>query len=60
MMVSFLATFAEFERDLLSERVKAGMADAHDKGKHVGRTALPPYAKNAVLDFLEEGRSSQI
>ena len=59
-MVSFLATFAEFERDLLSERVKAGMADARNKGKHVGRPSVPQYAKYAVLDLLKEGRLSQI
>jgi len=28
---------AEFERDIIAERVKAGMANAKWKGKHVGR-----------------------
>jgi putative DNA-invertase from lambdoid prophage Rac len=31
---------AEFERELLRERVKAGMAQARRTGKHVGRPAL--------------------
>jgi putative DNA-invertase from lambdoid prophage Rac len=39
-MVAFLATFAEFERDLLRERVKAGMADARNRGERIGRPFL--------------------
>jgi len=35
-----LAAMAEFERELLRERVKAGMAQAKRTGKHVGRPAL--------------------
>jgi DNA invertase Pin-like site-specific DNA recombinase len=31
---------AEFEREMLRERVKAGMAQARRSGKHVGRPAL--------------------
>ena len=33
----FLAVFAEFERDLIRERIKAGIADAHKRGKAHGR-----------------------
>jgi putative DNA-invertase from lambdoid prophage Rac len=32
-----LAVFAEFEREILSERVKAGIAQARSKGKALGR-----------------------
>lgn len=32
-----LAALAEFERELISERTKAGMAAAKMNGKHVGR-----------------------
>lgn len=35
-----LGAVAEFERELLRERVKAGMAQARRSGKHVGRPAL--------------------
>ena len=35
-----LGAVAEFERELLRERVKAGMAQARRTGKHVGRPAL--------------------
>jgi DNA invertase Pin-like site-specific DNA recombinase len=34
-----LGAVAEFERELLRERVKAGMAQARRTGKHVGRPA---------------------
>ncbi len=32
-----LAALAEFERELISERTRAGMAAARRRGKHVGR-----------------------
>jgi DNA invertase Pin-like site-specific DNA recombinase len=35
-----LGAVAEFEREMLRERVKAGMAQARRAGKHVGRPAL--------------------
>ena len=33
----FLAMFEEFERDLIRERIKAGIADARKRGKAHGR-----------------------
>jgi DNA invertase Pin-like site-specific DNA recombinase len=33
----FLAVFAEFERDLIRERIKAGISDARKRGKAHGR-----------------------
>ena len=36
-MAGLLSVFAEFERDLLRERVKAGIAHARKKGKPHGR-----------------------
>jgi DNA invertase Pin-like site-specific DNA recombinase len=50
MVYGQLAVFAEYERNLISERTKAGMAAAKSRGVHVGRpksakrkTALPMY-----------------
>ena len=37
LMRGIMATLAEFERDLIRERVKSGMAPAKAKGKHCGR-----------------------
>lgn len=42
-MVGFLAIFAEMERDLISERTKAGLARARERGAIVGR-------KNAMTE----------
>jgi putative DNA-invertase from lambdoid prophage Rac len=36
-MAGLLAVFAEFEREILRERVKAGIAQAHKEGKPHGR-----------------------
>jgi putative DNA-invertase from lambdoid prophage Rac len=45
-LAGMLAVFAEFERDILCERVKAGIAQAREQGKRHGR---PPTAiKQAV------------
>ncbi len=41
MIFGQLAVFAEYERSLISERTKAGMAAAKARGKHVGRPNRP-------------------
>ena len=61
MMATILAGIAQFERDLISERVKSGLAAAKAKGRRLGRK--PGYRpksdrlKPKVLEFVEEGRS---
>lgn len=37
LLMHILAAIAEFERDLISERVKAGMSEAKRRGQHCGR-----------------------
>ena len=37
LMLNILASFAQFEKALIAERVRAGMARAKKQGKHVGR-----------------------
>jgi DNA invertase Pin-like site-specific DNA recombinase len=46
-----LGAVAEFEREMLRERVKAGMAQAKRAGKHVGRPALRRF-NDAQIDQL--------
>jgi DNA invertase Pin-like site-specific DNA recombinase len=48
LMLNILASFAQFERSLIAERVRAGMDRARKQGKHVGR----PQALNGNLDAL--------
>lgn len=61
MMVTLLAGIAQFERDLLSERVKSGLAAARARGKKLGRQPgqRPKSDKLAdkVTTAVEEGRS---
>ncbi len=40
LLFNLLASFAEFEREQIAERVRAGMARAKREGKHVGRPKL--------------------
>src|SRR5262249_21689565 len=40
LVFNLLATFAQFERSLIAERVKAGMARAKKQGRHVGRPSV--------------------
>jgi len=53
LMFNMVASFAEFERDLIRERVKAGIANRRAKGFHVGRK---PVSIDAVK--LQSLRSS--
>ncbi len=40
LMFQIIAAMAEFERALICERVKSGMANARSKGKQIGRPSL--------------------
>ena len=43
-----LGAVAEFEREMLRERVKAGMAQARRAGKRVGRPALRQFGSSEI------------
>lgn len=56
MIMGMLNTFAEFERDLLVERVQAGLARAVAEGKTLGRKPSLSAAQQAdVLSRLDQG-----
>lgn len=55
MLYGQLAVFAEYERTLISERTKAGMAAAKARGVHVGRPKLSK-TMNKALDELDKFR----
>ena len=48
-MAGLLGVFAEFERELLRERIKAGIAQAQKDGKHCGR---PRSAQKKASDVV--------
>ncbi len=54
---SVLAAIAEFERELIQERVRAGMAAAKARGKHVGRRRIPMAKQNRARHLREQGLS---
>ena len=56
-MAGLLAVFAEFERDILRERVKAGIAQARAEGKPHGRPKTASLLKEQVEDMYEAGMS---
>jgi DNA invertase Pin-like site-specific DNA recombinase len=60
LMVTMLAGISEFERGLLRERIKSGIAHAKAQGKKLGRQAgqnpSDKYAKQ-VLKHIAQGRS---
>jgi len=60
-MAGLLAVFAEFERNLLRERVKAGIAHAREKGKPHGRPKTATYKAADVIKLYQQGQNkSQI
>ena len=52
-----IGSFAEFERDVIVERVKAGLANARAKGKRLGRPVQDPGAEQRVLALRDQGLS---
>jgi putative DNA-invertase from lambdoid prophage Rac len=60
LLAGVLGSLAEFERDLLRERIKSGIAAARARGVRLGRReGFRPTAKHdgRILDLVAEGRS---
>lgn len=60
LIATFMSGLAEFERDLIRERVKSGIAAAKARGQHHGRKAGTTTIKVAnleseVLNLVEQG-----
>ncbi len=56
-MAGMLAVFAEFEREILKDRVKAGIAQARAQGKPHGRPKTASLKTQQVLNLHKEGLS---
>jgi len=48
MMFQIIGVFSEFERTIISERVRAGLHRAQSKGKVLGRPRLPESVREAI------------
>ena len=57
MLFQLLGVFAEFERSMIQERVKAGLARARAQGKRLGRPPVPPIKIAKVKALREQGLS---
>lgn len=57
MVFGFMASLAQFESSLISERVKAGMQRAKEEGTHVGRPPIPEKIQQRIQELKEEGVS---
>jgi len=56
LMVSVFGVFAEFERNILSERIKLGVAAARKAGKSLGRpTSINESTKAAISELYKKG-----
>ncbi len=55
-LAGMLAVFAEFERSILKERVKAGIAEARSKGKAHGRPRTAANKKEEVKNLYKDGK----
>jgi putative DNA-invertase from lambdoid prophage Rac len=54
-LTGMLAVFAEFERDILRERVKAGIAHAREQGKAHGRPATASLKNEEIRKLKKKG-----
>ncbi|VVE82968.1 recombinase family protein [Pandoraea sputorum] len=59
LVFHMMAALAEFERSLISERTRAGMAAARANGKHLGRRPLlSPEQVGYARSLLDDGTTS--
>lgn len=58
-MFGMLGIFAEFERSMIVERVRAGMTRARAQGKHLGRPAMRDATHQAITAGVAAGLSGR-
>ena len=58
-LAGMLAVFAEFERDILRDRVRAGIAQARAAGKHLGRPPVVRSKHQAEVQRLAQNGTSK-
>ena len=56
-MTGLLAVFAEFEREMLRERVRAGIAHARSEGRPHGRPKSAALKQDRIFKLKDEGNS---
>jgi DNA invertase Pin-like site-specific DNA recombinase len=56
-MFGMLSVFSQFEREMISERVRSGLERARAQGKKLGRPAIPKVTHDAILKYRKQGLS---
>jgi len=60
-MFQMMGVFAEFERAMIQERVRAGLARARSEGKRLGRPPIAPELVTAIREALSQpGRTEGV
>jgi DNA invertase Pin-like site-specific DNA recombinase len=59
LVFGIIASMAQFERSLIGERVKAGLARAMKLGKHVGRPAIKRLTKEEIRSARRDRASGK-
>ena len=59
MLLSVMGAVAEFERSLIRERQREGIAQAKERGAYTGRKPLPREKVEEALRLLQSGMSKQ-
>jgi DNA invertase Pin-like site-specific DNA recombinase len=54
-MFQMMGVFAEFERSMIQERVRAGLRRVKDEGKRLGRPRIAPELETRILEALKAG-----
>ena len=60
LMFKILGAFAEYEREIIVERTKAGLRRAKREGKHIGRPSIHYMKRDKVIRLHNEGKSIRI
>jgi len=50
------SVFAEFERAMIQERIKAGLERAREQGTRLGRPKVSPKTERAILKARRQGK----
>ena len=59
LVFNIIGAVAEFERDIIRERVRAGLANARRNGKKLGRPRIPQKVRKKVIKLRERGLSNR-
>lgn len=57
LTMGLLSVFAEFEREIIRERVVAGLSSAKQRGVKLGRTTICEHDRDVIVDMANYGRS---